>query len=557
MSRRWPKTTQFHELTLRRHDLTCHVCGSALHHRVTRRRCVYRFDGPTRVACHLVRCTNPDCSAYNQLLGPEEERHVAPPQWRIDWDLLLWMGFRRDKRHWSIPQLQAELRDTYDVTLSVALIADYLRRYQTMVAARHQAVPQLRQAYRDVPELVLTIDGIQPEKGHETIYVVRELRQQRIWFAESLLSSATEEIQAVIRRARLVAERLDIPVCGWMSDKQEAFVTAIAAEFPGTPHRYCANHFLRDLAAPMLAVDSAAKIRMRHKVRGLRALERLCLPSPPAFVDTSERLTPTQHQGAAQIVLSYCAAVRGILNDAQGGPLWPPGWNMAYALREIGQSLERNLTCSPTPITSLLKRLRGFIQRGLTEYEKDQGRIATTLGQVLMVWALIHPEPGRHHAYHTSFQQVAEQYCQAKDSTTQYIGQLMLSFEAGLFCGGEALDLPEDNLDLERWIKGPKGHERHITGRQHVGLRMVAEAPTLLPAFDAHLSRNTPFTIDDLLPYVDAAIPASQQEAMTRHRMMRKARSKKNEVAPWNSLKRTINCLSHGVISNRPSLSSL
>ncbi|MCP4289844.1 MAG: transposase [Gammaproteobacteria bacterium] len=483
--------------------------------------------------------------------------NVAPPQWRIDWDLLLWMGFRRYKRHWSIPQIQAELQDTYQVTLSVALIADYLRRYQTMVAARHHAMSQLQQVYRDVPDLMLTIDGIQPEKGHETIYVVRELRQQRIWFADSLLSSATEEIQALIRRARLLAERLKRPVCGWMSDKQEAFVTAIAAEFPGTPHRYCANHFLRDLAAPMLAVDSAAKVRMRHKVRGLRALERICLQDPPAFVDTSERLTAAQRQWAAQLVLSYCAAVRGILNDAQGGPLWPPGWNMAYALREVCQSLDRNLACSPTPITRLLKRLRGYIQRGLAEYEKDLGRIGTALGQVLVVWALIHPESGQHHAYHTSFQQLAKQSRQAKDSITQHIGQLMVSFEAGLFCGGEALDLPEDNLELERWIKGPKGHERHITGRQHVGLRMVAEAPTLLPAFDAHLSRRTPFTIDELLPYVNADIPASQQEAMTRHRMMRKARSKKNEASLWSSLKRTIKCLSHGVISNRTSLSSL
>ena len=37
--------------------------------------------------------------------------------------------------------------------------------------------------------LVLAIDGLQPEKGHETLYVVRELTQKRVWFAEALLSS--------------------------------------------------------------------------------------------------------------------------------------------------------------------------------------------------------------------------------------------------------------------------------------------------------------------------------------------------------------------------------
>ena len=44
-----------------------------------------------------------------------------------------------------------------------------------------------------LPSLVLTIDGLQPEKGHETLYVVRELMGKRVWFAEPLLSSATQE----------------------------------------------------------------------------------------------------------------------------------------------------------------------------------------------------------------------------------------------------------------------------------------------------------------------------------------------------------------------------
>jgi hypothetical protein len=46
---------------------------------------------------------------------------------------------------------------------------------------------------------------------------------------------------------------------------------------------------------------------------------------------------------AGQVVLDYCAAVRGILNDDQGGPLHPPGLRMAEALQEVRESLQRNL----------------------------------------------------------------------------------------------------------------------------------------------------------------------------------------------------------------------
>jgi hypothetical protein len=48
-------------------------------------------------------------------------------------------------------------------------------------------------------------------------------------------------------------------------------------------------------------------------------------------------------QDAGDVVLDYCAAVRGILNDDQGGPLKPPGLRMAAALGEVRASLERNL----------------------------------------------------------------------------------------------------------------------------------------------------------------------------------------------------------------------
>src|SRR2546430_4971770 len=153
----------------------------------------------------------------------------------------------------------------------------YIGRYQTMLAARQQDPAELAEAYRAIGSLVLTIDGLQPEKGHETLYVVRELMRKRVWFAEPLLSSATEEVRRLIVLARQWAERLDKPVRVWMSDKQDAFVTAIAEEWVGVPHRYCQNHFLRNVAQPVVDMDSQAKVKMRRKVRGLRALERRVL----------------------------------------------------------------------------------------------------------------------------------------------------------------------------------------------------------------------------------------------------------------------------------------
>jgi hypothetical protein len=101
----------------------------------------------------------------------------------------------------------------------------------------------------------------------------------------------------------------------------------------------------------------------------------------------------------------------------------------------------------------------------------------------------------------------------------------MASFTKGLFVGGGRGDLPRDNLDLERWFRLPKGHERRIHGRCHAGVRIVQEGATMLLALDAHRHHPQPFTEEELRPYRDAVAPESQKEAIRRRKVMRTARS--------------------------------
>ena len=382
---RRPEGTVFTRLVLDVEQACCDQCDSRLHicdHRIRR---IYTLEEPLELCCRLAHCSDPTCSHRCRTLSPKAELSLALPGWLIGWDVFCLIGHRRFARHWSVPQIRSELRDSYDIALSVDAIAQYVRRYQTMVAARQQDRQQLSDAYRHIDSLVLTIDGLQPEKGHETLYTVREVNAKRVWFAEALLSSNTGEVCRLLERARELAESLAKPVRLWMSDKQDAFVKGIARVFPGVPHRYCVNHFLRDLAKPMLKADSHAKVQMRKKVRGLRAIEREALrqrqeietqaeageavtsekkaaksratplpdPSPARRSEQAVATTnpPKQEQAsrpgtedsAAGLVLDYCAVVRGILNDDQGGPLHPAGMRMAEALVEVRASLQRNL----------------------------------------------------------------------------------------------------------------------------------------------------------------------------------------------------------------------
>jgi hypothetical protein len=120
-----------------------------------------------------------------------------------------------------------------------------------------------------------------------------------------------------------------------------------------------------------------------------------------------------------------------------------------------------------------------------------------------------------------------DRFSRSEDPIHRPMVQVMTSFVAGLFVGADQLEEIKDNLDLERWFRLPKSHERRIHGHRHAGIRIVLEGPTLVHALDAHQAHPKPFTVDDLLPYWAAREPPSQTQALQRRKIMSKARSKK------------------------------
>jgi len=124
------------------------------------------------------------------------------------------------------------------------------------------------------------------------------------------------------------------------------------------------------------------------------------------------------------------------------------------------------------------------------------------------------------------FEALIDRFEATEDPIRHGMATVMLSFLAGLFVGEEEYEAIRDNLDLERWFRLPKGHERRIHGHRHAGIRLVLEGATLVHALNAHESHPEPFTVGDLSPYRTAREPTCQTEARNRRKVMRKARSK-------------------------------
>jgi len=146
---------------------------------------------------------------------------------------------------------------------------------------------------------------------------------------------------------------------------------------------------------------------------------------------------------------------------------------------------------------------------------------------VKRVEATLDPTEGSVKQRKRRFHQLKRRLKKSGDEVRIQMAVVMVAFSAGLFAGPEVDQEIRDNLDLERWFRLPKGHQRRIHGRKHAGVRLVQEGATLMPTLDAHKDREEPFKPEELLDYKDATPPRQEQEAMHRRKVMRRARSKK------------------------------
>ncbi len=163
----------------------------------------------------------------------------------------------------------------------------------------------------------------------------------------------------------------------------------------------------------------------------------------------------------------------------------------------------------------------------LRRQQKDSKKFRQRVEQVRAVGKTLDTGAANSEESEEAFKTLRDGFAQKEGPIAQHMAKVMESFRVGLFAGGDDLDIPEDNLDLERWFGNPKSHERRIHGHRHTGTRIEQEGPTKMLVLDAHLSHPQAFPSEELIPYRKAEMPGIQKAAIHRRKIRRKARSKK------------------------------
>lgn len=268
------------------------------------------------------RCRNEDCSGYQRAYRPEEEGRWALPHGECGLDLIALVGTLRYREHRSISEIHQHLKER-QVLVCERTVEHALHRYEELVTMHLHHKDRLQDRLRTQGRVLLALDGLQPDVGHEVLWIIREVLSGEILVARALLSSSQEDLAGLLLEAKAV---LPIPVSGLISDGQLSIRAAVATVFPEVPHQLCHFHYLREAAKPIYEADRHAKKELKKQVRGIRPIER-----------SLEEQTDQE----AQVVRDYCLAVRSALTDDGRPPLEASGLKLYDRLSQISASIER------------------------------------------------------------------------------------------------------------------------------------------------------------------------------------------------------------------------
>jgi hypothetical protein len=319
-----------HERTLRTTRRRCPGCGRRMWGDYDNRRTVVTLAGLVRLRLKVRRCPNAACPRYRRPYRrrpyrPEAEGALALPRHEFGLDVITLIGALRYREHQSVPEIHRALVGR-GVVLCERTVTNLLDRYDELLATTLADDRRLRAVLTDQGRVILALDGLQPDVGHEVLWVLRDCLSGEVLLARSLLSAATEDLAALLRQ---VAASAGVPIEGVVSDGQHSIRRAVATALPGVPHQLCHFHYLhylREAARPIFEADRHAKKELKKQVRGVRPIER----------EVEGRNDPE-----AQAVRGYGAAVRSALTDDGRPPLAASGLRLRDRLAAVAASLDR------------------------------------------------------------------------------------------------------------------------------------------------------------------------------------------------------------------------
>src|SRR5690242_7978376 len=250
---------------------TCPACGRPMRLRYDNCRTLVTLSGPVRLRLKIRTCETEGCIRHHRPYRPEAEGAIALAQHEFGLDVMALVGRLRHHEHRSVPEIHQALR-AQQVAIAERSVTNVLDRYDELLVTSVTDSARLRSLLAQQGRVILALDGLQPDVGHEVLWVIRDCLSGEVLLARRLLSSTAKGLAPLLRE---VADAVGVPVVGVASDAQTSIRRAVERALPGVPHQLCQFHFLREAASPIFEADRHAKKELKKPLRGVRPIERL------------------------------------------------------------------------------------------------------------------------------------------------------------------------------------------------------------------------------------------------------------------------------------------
>lgn len=302
--------------------IQCAHCDHPLWVAYHTRRTLTTLDGLLRLTLIVRHCPDSSCPLAHQPYRPEAEGALALPHGEVGLDVIALVGTLRYAQHRSVPEIHQELQHR-GVCVAQRTVTNLLQRYEELLSLRLTDRERLQTQLGQQGRVILALDGLQPDVGHEVLWVLRDCLSGQVLLARSLLSATAADLSVLLGE---VQQHLPVPITGVISDGQLSLRQAVQAALPGVPHQLCQFHYLREAAKPIYEADRHAKKELKKQVRGIRPIERSLAG---------------RRDAEAQAVQAYCLAVRSALTDDGRPPLTASGLRLLERLQAIHASIEQ------------------------------------------------------------------------------------------------------------------------------------------------------------------------------------------------------------------------
>jgi hypothetical protein len=161
-------------------ELECPGCQRVLTERYHKPRWIIRLDQHVNVVRHFLECGHAACTRQAVVYRPQQEDALAWRGYSFGLDVVARIGALRYQHHWSIIQIRDQLQTESQLSISLKEVAWLSEVFFAWVTAVVHQDEELLKQWRPVDGIVLAIDGVQPEKRHETLDLLRDVRSGRV-----------------------------------------------------------------------------------------------------------------------------------------------------------------------------------------------------------------------------------------------------------------------------------------------------------------------------------------------------------------------------------------